>query len=366
MSIELTHISEQEFENILYGQMTPKMAAEYLKKENVSVRSFSNTLKNIYPSEDIRGRLNNFYMISQPGANASSVDKKIRNWLTDRNQPTDREDLYRIAFALELHEGALDYLLSLCSDYGIQYRDGKELVLTWFLRSGYGYREALEVYGNLPEAPGLESAECNVTSRVTHEIHSGLQYIHTLPELENYYMKNLNRFGHLHLRSYHYFERFLSQLVHPTTPLGDDPADYSIDAVMKTYLSMSVPSDRCRRNFSLVQKLIKQNWPNATALKNIRSHNADVPRKLLLILYIATENCIMSDRYSETDEEYATIEDRVNDHWWAINAMLNDCGMAGLDPRNAFDWLVLYAIAGDPEEAMSDRLEKVLEELYNN
>ena len=56
----------------------------------------------------------------------------------------------------------------------------------------------------------------------------------------------------------------------------------------------------------------------------------------------------------------------MQDHWWTVNAMLADCGMAALDLRNAFDWLILYAIAAEPDEAMSERLEQVIEELYGN
>ena len=40
--------------------------------------------------------------------------------------------------------------------------------------------------------------------------------------------------------------------------------------------------------------------------------------------------------------------------------------MATLDLRNAFDWLILYAVSSDGEESMSSRLEGVIEELYRN
>ena len=47
-----------------------------------------------------------------------------------------------------------------------------------------------------------------------------------------------------------------------------------------------------------------------------------------------------------------------------INAIMDDCGMARLDMRNAFDWLILYATATQGDEAMSERLEAVIAELY--
>ena len=113
-----------------------------------------------------------------------------------------------------------------------------------------------------------------------------------------------------------------------------------------------------------MQKLIKRNWPNTTALKNIRAHREDVPRKLLLLLYIITEN-VTDDQYTELDEDYLSLEERLDDHWWVINAMLTDCGMPVLDPRNAFDWLVLYALTATGDQSMSERMEQVIQALYD-
>ena len=49
----------------------------------------------------------------------------------------------------------------------------------------------------------------------------------------------------------------------------------------------------------------------------------------------------------------------------ALNAILTDCGMPLLDPRNATDWLVLYAVtAGD--EGMSERMESVIEHIFKD
>ena len=85
-----------------------------------------------------------------------------------------------------------------------------------------------------------------------------------------------------------------------------------------------------------------------------------------MLLYIVTENNGIRNEYSELDEEYVSLEERVEDHWWTMNALLTECGMATLDLRNAFDWLTLYAVSSDGEESMSSRLEGVIEELYKD
>ena len=81
------------------------------------------------------------------------------------------------------------------------------------------------------------------------------------------------------------------------------------------------------------------------------------------LLYVITENAVDGE-YRETDEDYMSARDRLDDHWWAINAILTDCGMPPLDPRNATDWLVLYAVTA-AEESMSERMEQVIELLFS-
>ena len=134
---------------------------------------------------------------------------------------------------------------------------------------------------------------------------------------------------------------------------------------MDSYLSLQMPFGRDRTNYSLVQKLLKRNWPNATTLKNIRSHRRDVPRKLLLLLYLITEN-VLDDAYDELDESYLSPEELFEEHWWRVNLMLRDCGMPTLDPRNAYDWLVLYSLnsGSGQDEAMAERMEAVIAALF--
>lgn len=368
MSVHLTRLSAVEFDHILYGHMTPAMAAAYLHDEKIPLRSFSETLKEMYPGPDLQSRLTDYFLLTDTSVNPQALGKKLRNWLSGRNQPANRSDFFRIAFALRLSEQQLDYLLGLFTDYGIQYRNGWEVVFTWFLRNGYGYLEAREFFSLLPPVPGAERTEKGWTSQLTHELQNEFQMVQTIQDLHTCYVKNLGYFGSLHLRSYYYFEQYLNQLIHPTPVWdGDLGPDYSIEAVMNTYLSMQMPSERKRSNYTLIQKLIKQNWPNATAIKNIRNHVDDVPRKLLLLLYVVTENSGgANDPYREVDESYITLEERVEDHWWTLNAMLSDCGMALLDPRNPFDWLILYAISADESEFMSDRMEQVIKYMFSD
>ena len=363
MDMALTAQSQAQFDHILYGDMTPKMVAEYLRSERVVARDFGETMRIMYPHEDLQERLVAFFTSSDESLNRRSVTRKIQNWLNGRNKPSSRDDIYKIAFALQLSEDQLNTLLGIVTGYCIQYRDGKELVLSWFLRNGFGYSEALEFYSSLPEYAPHNSLSPSVGDHVTHDLQAEHSSIHALEELQAFYLSNMDHFGDHHLRAYFYFNRYLNQLIQPTSYIEEDEPSYTLDTVMNTYLALHMPPGKQRSGMTLVQRLLKNNWPNITTLKNVIAHNEDVPRKLLLLLYVVTENCGFSD------DDYGlegadSLEDRVSDHWWTINAMLQDCGMARLDLRSAFDWLIMYATTADPDEVMSERLEQVISSLY--
>ena len=363
--MELTLLSEHEYERLGAGDMTPAMAAKYLQAGEFRLRSFDEVLHSFYPAPDLSSRLTAALLADTPGASAGSVGRTVRNWVTGRSRPTNREDIFQIAFALSLSEGQTSRLLGICTDYGLHYRSGHDVVYAWFLRNGYRYREARDFFSTLPELPVPEVEPVRQTLNLTHEMQNAFLQAHSLDELRTCYLDNLSNFGALHNRAYSYFCRYLDKLIHPVPAwTGIAEPDYSLDAIMKLYFSMNMPSSRSRTGYSVVQRLVKYNWPNTTALKNIRARRADVPRKLLLLLYVITEN-VVDGEYRETDEDYLTPRERLDDHWFALNAILTDCGMPLLDPRNATDWLVLYAVTAT-EESMSERMEKVIEYMFTD
>lgn len=357
--------SEQEYDRLFSGEMTPAMAAKYLQDGCIVLRNFAETLCQLYPAADIKNRLITAFLEDDSSLNPDSISRKVRNWLSGQNQPTNREDIFHIAFALGLSESGTSLLLGLCTEYGIHYRDGKDVIYAWFLRKGYSYVQARDFFASLPPILQPDQVPEHNSSNLTHELHNIFNRVQTIEELCSCYIANLDNFGTLHMRAWFYFSKYLDQLIHPVSAWGEEEEpDYSIETVMTQYFSMQMPSGRDRRGYSVVQKLLKQNWPNATVLKNIRLKKEDVPRKLLLLLYVATEN-VMDDSYHEMDEEYITIQEKLEDHMWTLNAILTDCGMPVLDVRNAMDWLVLYAITAG-EEPMSQRMESVIERIFAN
>ena len=365
MEIRLTDRAAVEYARISSGALTPEMASEYLRDGRIALRTFSESLQDLYPRSDLGQRLTGFFRTYESDSSPEAASKKVRGWLDGKSRPNNREDIFKIGFALGLREGEVNHLLGQCFGYGIHYRDPQDAVYSWFLRNGKGYEEAHVFFTALPPAERSgEYIDCPEDVHITFELRNALLSARSTAELREAYLENVWRFGVLHLRAYKYFEKYLGLLMHPDAAWDDGAAeDYSLDAVMKKYLTLHMPFGRSRGGYSVTQKLLKRNWPNATSLKNIRAHREDVPRKLLLLLYVITEN-VVDGEYSELDEDYLSISERLRQHWWVLNAILIDCGMPTLDPRNATDWLIMYALTADGDESMSERMSQVIDRLF--
>lgn len=393
----MTHVSGEAFDKIVYGHMTPAEAARYLMCEKPTVkRGVGETLRLMYGGTDLKGDIKRFFLSLDPSLNPKSVDKKIANWLSGRNVP-ERESLFKIAFATGLSESQLDYLLSVADGCGIRYRDAGEMAKAWHLREGLPYEDAVAFVESLPPCGGREVSSPEHT-HLTQKIANESRVVHTTEELRSVCERNAADFGSHHLRAHYYFDRFMEKLVQPDSwsdraegkaasggrrasdkaggnnglgPLPDEDR-YSIESVMKNYLALGMPSSKSRKNLTPVLKLLKDNWPNLTFLKEVRNHEKDVPRKLLLLLYVVTEYAGIDE---DSDDRLAcdeTLEERVRDHMVIIDALMDDCGMARLDMRNAFDWLVMYSVAVEDDDdvpieeykGMSDRMEEVIGEMF--
>lgn len=362
MGPALTRLSSDEYERLLSGEMTPSMAAAYLQGEHLVLRSFGEMLREFYPCEDIHFRLTTAFAVDSDPASAG---RKVSNWLSGKNHPTNREDLFRIAFALDLTENQANYLLGLCTGYGIHYRDGRDVIYAWFLRTGRGYADARDFYETLPPPPRYDLPPNDPSTHITQMMRNAFLRAHTPAELRECYMDNLQDFGLLHTRAFSYFDRYMGQLIRPTSAFTHTlERDYSLETIMDLYFHLNMPSSRNRSGYTVAQKLIKNNWPNATTLKDIYARRKDVPRKLLLLLYIITEN-IVDQVYNEFDEDYTSDQARIEDHWLTINAILTDCGMPKLDLRNASDWLIMYAVTA-VDTTMSEKLEQTIEYMFQN
>ena len=344
-----------DFETTQYC-ISAKEAADLLKQCS-DFPTFGSAIRKLYPKEDLKERLSSAFR-SREESDFASLDRKIRNWLNGKNAPQNREDIFFCAFALGLDEKQTSDLLGVCCDSVIHYRNPKELTYAFALRNGYSYEHAVELYQSLP----VQREGVTIPPTVyTTAIRRNFEFTADEADFIEFYIEHLSILGEYHNKAHSYFQHFMDVLMFSEE--GEE--EYSVERVISSYMNPPANSGRSRQNLDQIQKMVRRAFPNATDIRNMLAKRMDVPRKLLLLLYMVTENSFDGD-YDEYDEDYISPEERFEQQWWGINLMLNDCGMPILDPQNPFDKLILYALnTEDEDESMLEKFDDIISYLFD-
>lgn len=287
-----------------------------------------------------------------------SIRRKVRNWMQNKNIPTDREEVFRICFILKLSLEQSERLLARLTDQGIHYRSGKEVIYAYCLKYGISYTAAVKT---VEQMTGEKDNRDNYAEPVTRIMKLEFQNVKTEEDLFAFILKNRERMGDCHNTAYSYFCRMLSCLQGENLP-GEEV--YSLEYVTDTYLRLNMPTERKITDYSNIQKIVKKYWPGPTSIKMMKNRSESVNRKVLLLLYLVTGG-VIGEEYSELDEAYISARDFLGMHCDRLNQMLTACGMNLMDPRNVFDYLILYCIRPEDEVFMSDRMEALITELFD-
>jgi hypothetical protein len=352
---KLTTFSHIELNHLTNANFSPADAYQYISQD-LKVRTFSETLS-IYYDGDIKDRLIAGLCRIETHISPDSVTRKVRNWLSGKHQPTERVDLIKICFALGLDESKANGLLSMSGDGGFHLRNPEELAYAYCLRTGKSYDAAAKLIADLKPL-GSEAGKSFAMTKIVAE---AFQNVWDDESFHRFYREQYNNLGRLRNTAYSRFLFFLDLLIRPSVPLYVEPEPkYTVDDVVETYLRMNLPLDKRTAKLSMVQKTIKRYWPNATSIVRMRGREEDVTRRVLLLLYLITEGANPDDGGEDVYDDPMTERERFEEDYWRVNSMLHDCGMSRLDPRNIFDWLVLYCLKAGENEAMSERLQGVL------
>ena len=419
-----TRISKRNLSQIRGQHMTPSELIHFLEA-GALYRSFADVLRAVYPGDDLAERLK-AELVAQaetpPTAKElDSLRKNISNWLKGSAVPQKREQLFKICFALGLGEAETSRVLASASDTGIHYRNPRELVFAFSLRTGLSYREARaldlemsEIYRPAVEAgekartaqwkareqayhdrrtaarqqrqqrqrqggwaetymaPDAELPPDFFTRRISHRFERGT----TREELRQFFLEVGTDLGQIHESAYEKFWRLLMTLQEPDDViLSDRGAEtYSLDRVAEDYFRMHVPLTKNTAQFDVLQKTIKKNWPGATELQKMKSRKIDVSRKAMVLLFLITEDFLFSEDLDEIDGETdvpwlplekETARDRLETALSKLNLFLETYGMNQLDPGNPFDCLVIYALASPYEDDfLTDNFSNALQTLF--
>ena len=360
-----TKISSNAWDRLIGQEMTPGEAVLYFSS-NLQPRTFGSVLSALMKARQLNQEtLLDRLLLIRSHIQKDSLRKRIQVWLKG-GQPSERVEWFQLCYALGLNETEAREFLCHCQEGGFHLREPREAGYLYGLRSGKSYQEIQAFISELPNIDGPFPTVEASSENYTRTVEDSFAQVHTDAEFRAFIQKNQANFGTLHNTAYRYFTSFFEELIRPTGPCSaEEDEAYSIEKVVDTYLRMGLPSDRKTSGYSPEQKAIKRLWPNATAVKNMRNRKIDVSRKVLLLLYLVTEGLDDGAIEESMGWELPNRAARLEEHSWNIDLMLHECGYAPLDPRNPFDWLVLYSLRTDGEtEAMSDRLASILTELF--
>lgn len=356
---QLTEISAKQWDYLTRESLSPKQAVAFLLS-GLELRTFSDSLRKLYNGKDLEQRLVRKlteYSAKDPKpAKEDSIRRKVQNWMKNKNIPSDREELFRIAFALELDEQQTETLLIRTVEQGIHYRNAREVVYAFSLRNHQSYETACtctKAFEESRKGGGQEKAP------VTGMLKMEFKNLPAGEDIMDFLLRHSSSFGNYHNTAYQYYMKMLELL----TGGSMDEEVYSMEYVADHYLRMHMPLDKKTASYSDMQKVIKKYWPGVRSMKAMRSRTEDVSRKSLLLLYLITGG-IWDMEYHEIDEEYLTSREVLEEHCRRINEIMEECGMSPMDPRNPFDYLVLYCLKPCGDDDMSGRMEQIVQELF--
>lgn len=376
---QMTRISKNNMGFLVGRERTPEQIVDFLK-EGAILRGFEDVLRKVYPEEDLNARLiRGLEKIT--GEPHDSVSKKVRNWMSGKSTPQNRETLFQVSFILGLDEEAASRLLGTAAETGIHYRNPEELVYAYGLRNHMSYeevaalKERLKGKGVLPDGAGQErqkkGKKGNESERTepfmyTRQVRQEFEQVEDEEGLVGFFEEYGESLGQIHETAYAKFIQLLDILQKPEGAAGQAEKErhYTMSDVIEEYLSMNVPEGRKTSGMSVLQRMIKKYWPNESSLLNMRNRKEDVSRKVMILLYLITEAV---DEAAEDEDDYyfedleedpdILLETRIE----KMNLFLNTCGMNLLDPGNAFDYLALYAMR---TEDVGSQMAQVLDVLF--
>lgn len=355
-SDKLTEISARQLDFVTRENLTPREAVAFLRS-GMQLRTFRDILRQVCGTDALEQHLVEGLWYQDRRQNPDSIRRKVRNWMSGKSVPTEREDVFRICFALQLDLDRASRMLTLLTEQGIHYRNTREMIYAYCLRYRLGYGYACQLAAQMMSG---KAAPDTRQEPVTHMIRQEFQQIRAEEDLYSFIIRNRSNLGTTHNTAYAYFCRMLTLL---TGEGLEGEERYSMEYVADTYLRLNVPQEKSTGRYTDIQKMVKRYWPGKRSIKAMKSRSEDVSRKTLLLLYLVTGG-VWDGQYDELDESYISPREFMETHCRRMNQMLIHCGMGPIDPRNVFDYLVLFCLRPEDKMFMSDRMAALAAEIF--
>ena len=374
-----------------------KNAVQYLKQD-ARIRCVRDTLERCSNMQDadkrsLKEALVAVLMESDPAARKDSIDKNVRNWLADDTQVISKRYAIQLAYALHMPVDNADVWLTRLSGEAFHWRNPEDIVWIFGLINGLDYAEANAMQERLRKKGLLDVPDEESVNTMTALVRQEVAQLRTEEELESFLSTAKEKLGRMHNTAYRMFSEFMHLLQSPGdySPAsmtreeiekkkkgGKDTLDEAIpedqdmsvrDVIVEYMYNEYIPRAKRRGKKqgefdqsvkSAIQRSIQKNWPDETTLSKMKQREIDVTRKVLILLFLATDG--EESEYAEqeeidADEAFESMETR-------LNLMLVDCGFAQLDSRTPFDWMVLYCMYADESIFLEDYMRSFLENLF--
>lgn len=381
MNNQMTQLSQAIYDKATSGQLTIHEAIDFLEKES-RVRSLGDKLEKFSHGQDLRQTLVAGLMHNHPELSRDSVERRVRGWLAkDSRRSVKKEDAIEICFILKLSVEEADQLVSLISEEALHWRNPDEIVYIFALKQGMDYLEARDLDRSMEEQlAGVKESKEQAEDSFTPIIRTEISALNTKEELADYLRHGAARLGRYHNNAYKLFMEMMEVLKQP--PLDDEirrsealePERLSIRDILKEYLfekNVNYAKEKARSGkkskeadplvLSAIQESISANWPNEITISKMKSRKADVTRKVLILLFLATDPGMDDDGF---EDEEITESEVFEDLHQRLNDMLILCGFSALDPRAPFDWLILYCICAQDMFDIDIRMKTILKEMF--
>ena len=248
---QLTEVSAQQLNFVTQEKLTAREAVAFLRS-GMRLRTFRDILRQVCGTDALETPLVWGLCNLDPTANIDSVRRKVRNWMNGKSLPTEREDVFRICFALNLNMDQSSRMLTLLTEQGIHFRNIREMTYAYCLNHRLGYDYAQHLVAQVDHKKGDPGAQ---KEPVTHLIRQQFRNIHAEEDLFSFIMRNRENLGTHHNTAYSYFCKMLTLLT------GEDmegEEQYSMEYVADNYLRLNVPQEKKTGRYTDIQKMVKK------------------------------------------------------------------------------------------------------------
>lgn len=369
---DMTVLSSEMFEQATNNELSIKDAVVLLKEQAV-FRTLKDKLMRFEKGRDLKKVIVDGLLNNNPGLVKESVQRKVRGWFNNDERNIKKQDAMELCFILDLSLEEADLFLAMVSEEGIHWRNPEEIVFAFAISKKISYNEAKAIYA---EVSSNIQPESDNTEIYTALVQKEVMEITSTDDLKAYISQSKAKLGTYHNTAFSLFTEYMNILENPTT--NDElPEEKRMSAreISERYLNDKI-IPRFKKNggskkensyagLSVVERNLRLNWPDEFTISRIKNREIDVSRKILILLFLATDG---GELYLDDYEEYYELneEDVFKETYLRLSAMLKQCGFAQLDPRVPFDWMILYCICVSDTWEIDDKMKKFLKEAFDS